>query len=78
MIGYKPDYSLFEQLGLPIKDDAYKTPIHNEKTLETPLPNVYVAGVINAGLNTSKLFIENTRVHATMILDDLKEKIAKL
>ncbi len=73
MIGYKPDYSLFEKLGLPIGDDQYKTPVHDEETLETPLSNVYVAGVINAGLNTSKLFIENTRTHAKMILDDIKK-----
>jgi len=75
MIGYKPDYHLFEKLGLPIDDDSFKTPKHNKETLETPIPRIYVAGVINAGLNTSKLFIENTRAHAKMILDDLEKKI---
>ncbi len=75
MIGYKPDYSLFEKLGLPIADDIHKTPIHEPKSLETPLKNVYVAGVINAGLQTSKLFIENTREHAPIILKNLMEKL---
>ncbi|WGK65215.1 YpdA family putative bacillithiol disulfide reductase [Croceiramulus getboli] len=75
MIGYKPDYSLFDQLGLPIADDEARTPIHDEETLETPMENVYVAGVINAGLNTSKLFIENTREHAPRILQSLKAKV---
>ena len=75
MIGYKPDYSLFERLGLPISDDKFKTPKHDPDTLETPLPGVYVAGVINAGLNTSKLFIENTREHGEMIVSDLKNKL---
>ncbi|MAW93968.1 MULTISPECIES: YpdA family putative bacillithiol disulfide reductase [unclassified Leeuwenhoekiella] len=74
MIGYTPDYSLFENLGLPIDEDDAKKPIHDSETLETPLPNVYVAGVINSGMRTSKLFIENTRVHADMIIKDLMAK----
>ncbi len=75
MIGYKPDYSLFKNLGLPIADDKAQTPIHNSDTLETPRSRVYVAGVINAGLNTSKLFIENTREHAEIIIKDLITKL---
>jgi len=74
MIGYTPDYSLFENLGLPIDEEDAKKPIHHPETLETPLSNVYVAGVINSGMRTSKLFIENTRVHADMIIKDLMAK----
>lgn len=76
MIGYTPDFSLFERLGIPVDEENHKRPIHDEETLETPLANVYVAGVINSGLKTSKLFIENTRVHADMIMEDLKTKLA--
>ena len=76
MIGYTPDFSLFERLGIPVDEENHKRPIHNEETLETPLANVYVAGVINSGLKTSKLFIENTRIHADMIMEDLKTKLA--
>ncbi|WP_416444286.1 YpdA family putative bacillithiol disulfide reductase [Leeuwenhoekiella sp. A16] len=71
MIGYTPNYALFEKLGLPIDEENHKSPIHNPDTLETPLKNVYVAGVINSGMQTSKLFIENTRVHAEMIMEHL-------
>jgi len=74
MTGYKPNYSLFEKLGLPISTDEFKKPIHNPETLETPLQGVYVAGVINSGLQTSKLFIENTRVHSEMIIRSIKSK----
>ena len=74
MTGYMPNFKLFEQLGLPISDDEDKTPLHNPETLETPLPGVYVAGGINAGLQTSKLFIENTRVHAQIILAHMVSK----
>lgn len=75
MVGYMPNYTLFESLGLPIEDNALKIPIHNPDTLESALPNVYVAGVINAGLQTSKLFIENTREHGKIIVDNVKAKL---
>ncbi len=74
MTGYMPNYPLFESLGLPISDDADKVPLHNPETLETPLPGVYIAGVINSGLQTSKLFIENTRVHSEMIVNNILAK----
>lgn len=75
MIGYKPNYSLFEKLGIPIEDTETRKPIYNPETLETPLARVYVAGVIAAGMHTSKLFIENTRVHGTQIITDLISKL---
>lgn len=74
MTGYKPDYSLFEKMGIGISDDEYDTPIWNEETLESSLPNVYLAGVINGGLKTNRFFIENTRVHAEMIIKAILEK----
>lgn len=75
MIGYTPNYALFNKLGLVIGEDKNKLPAHDPETLETPLKNVYVAGVINAGMQTSKLFIENTRVHAEMIIEHLKNDL---
>ena len=76
MTGYKPNYALFEALGIPVSQDENKVPLHNPDTLETQLPNVYVAGVINAGMQTSKLFIENTRIHSGMIVKAIQEKVA--
>ena len=75
MTGYKPNIEFFKKIGIELTDDGYFAPVHDENTLETNLPNVYVAGVINAGLQTSKLFIENTRVHAEMIMKDLTKKL---
>lgn len=74
MTGYTPNYPLFESLGLPISQDEHKIPIHDEETLATPLQGVYVAGVINAGMQTSKLFIENTRVHSQMIIQHILQQ----
>ncbi len=74
MIGYTPDYSLFDRLGLPVGDDIYKTPIYDEETLESDLPNVYVAGVAGGGLKTNRYFIENTRQHGDMIVQNIISK----
>lgn len=74
MTGYKPNYALFEALGIHVSEDELKVPDHNAESLETNLPNVYVAGVINSGMQTSTLFIENTRVHAEMIIKAIQTK----
>ena len=74
MTGYQPNYALFESLGIHVSEDDLKIPKHNAESLETNLPNVYVAGVINSGMQTSTLFIENTRVHAEMIVQAIQAK----
>jgi len=74
MTGYKPDYDLLANLGIGINDDEYDTPILDQDTLESSLPNVYLAGVLNAGMRTSTLFIENTRHHGEVIIDQILSK----
>ena len=78
MTGYSPNYELLDNLGIQIQDDDLKTPVFDEDTLESNLPGVYLAGVVNGGMKTNKYFIENTRHHADVIVRDieLKEGIA--
>ena len=78
MTGYSPNYELIENLGIQINSDEFHTPVHDDDTLESNLPGVYLAGVVNGGLKTNKYFIENTRHHANVIIRDieLKESIA--
>ncbi len=71
MTGYKPDYDLLKSLSIPLSQDEYLRPLFDEDTLESPLGNVYIAGVLNAGLKTSTLFIENTRHHAGVIISHI-------
>lgn len=71
MTGYQPDYTLLDKIGIKHQDDEYHTPIFNEDTLETNMPRVYLAGVICGGLKTNKLFIENSRVHAEIIVQHI-------
>ncbi len=77
MTGYLPDYDFLSSIGIVIENNEMKTPLYNPKTFETNLSNVYVAGVINAGMATSKLFIENTRHHGEVIIEDILSKKTK-
>ncbi len=77
MTGYEPDFDFFRKIGMQFEADEYDTPIHNQETLETNIPNLYIAGVINSGKYTSKLFIENTRHHAALIINNILEKRKK-
>ncbi|NNE30588.1 MAG: YpdA family putative bacillithiol disulfide reductase [Saprospiraceae bacterium] len=72
MTGYKPNYQLMDLLGLQYEQDEWKTPVHNEETLESSIKGIYLAGVVKAGLRTSLLFIENTRHHAKAIVKHMK------
>ena len=72
MTGYSPNYALLQQLGIEIGPAPYRQPLYNEETLETPRQGIYVAGVLNAGLKTSTLFIENTRHHGNLIIEHIK------
>ena len=76
MTGYQPDISFLEKIGITFEDEEHKKPNHNPETLETNLPNLYIAGVINAGLQTSKLFIENTRHHADLIVENVLNRLS--
>lgn len=74
MTGYKPDFTFLESLGVEFKQDEFHTPIYNELTNESSALNVYIAGVVCGGLITNKWFIENSRVHAELIIKDLSSK----
>ena len=70
MTGYRPDLSLLRSLGVPI-DAESGVPAHDEASMATPVPGVYVAGVIAGGYDDNRLFIENTRHHGDLIVADL-------
>nr|WP_290938005.1 hypothetical protein [Haliscomenobacter sp.] len=75
MTGYQPNYAFLRNLGIEIESEGDCLPVHSPETLETNLPNVYLAGVVCAGARINKLFIENTRDHGEMIAQRVKEKL---
>ena len=73
MTGYQPDFSFLERIGIKIGDDKYTTPFHNSDTMETNVKGIYLAGVICGGLKTNKWFIENSRDHSKIIIEEIKK-----
>jgi len=74
MTGYLPETGLLEQVGLPI-DAETGIPSHNPNTMATPLPGLYLAGVISSGLQANRIFIENGRDHGDLIVAHLQKRL---
>ncbi len=74
MTGYQPPFDLMKSMGIEFRNDEYHTPVYNEETMETNITNLYLAGVVCGGLKTNKWFIENSRVHAEVIVKNLMKK----
>ena len=73
MTGYHADTTMLQRLGVPV-DQATGIPAHDEATMATPVPGVYLAGVIASGNDANRLFIENSRGHGALIVRDLLER----
>jgi thioredoxin reductase (NADPH) len=73
MTGYHADTSLLRRLGVPV-DPVTGIPAHDERTMATTLPGVYLAGVIASGNDANRLFIENARGHGELIMRDLLDR----
>ncbi len=74
MTGYKPNLQFLRDVGVELSDDEVFCPNVNEATQETNIHGVYLAGVICGGMNTNRLFIENSRVHAEKIIQHIISK----
>ncbi|HSU15887.1 MAG TPA: YpdA family putative bacillithiol disulfide reductase [Longimicrobium sp.] len=68
MTGYVPDPGLLRELGVSI-DAQTGIPAHDRNTMLTDVPGVYIAGVVAAGYDANKIFIENGKFHGPLIAD---------
>jgi thioredoxin reductase (NADPH) len=75
MTGFAPNTELLRRTGVPI-DAATGIPAHDPATLETAVPGVYIAGVVVAGFDANKVFIENGRYHGDQIVAHLLGLVA--
>lgn len=75
LIGYKPNFEFLERMGITLSDDDKKLPNYNPETMETNIEHLYLAGVICGGMDTHKWFIENSRIHAPIIINSILAKI---
>jgi thioredoxin reductase (NADPH) len=69
MTGWRSDHAQLAALGVAI-DDETGIPAHEPSTMETDVPGLYIAGVIAAGHNANRIFIENGREHGARIVAD--------
>ncbi|MFD2743937.1 MULTISPECIES: YpdA family putative bacillithiol disulfide reductase [Sphingobacterium] len=76
LTGYRPNFSFLEHVGVHVPTTDARIPLHNETTMETNVAGLYLAGVVCGGLNTHLWFIENSRVHANLIMQDILKKSA--
>lgn len=74
MTGYQPNLHFLKKIGIDIASDDSCTPHYSEETYETNVEGIYLAGVICGGMNTHRLFIENSRVHAKNIVNHILNK----
>ncbi len=73
MTGYQPNFELLKSVGIKFNKDKYSSPYYNKNTMESNVKGVYLAGVICGGYQTNKWFIENSRIHASQIINHIKE-----
>lgn len=66
LTGYTPEHELLRAMGATV-DPGTGIPVHDPATMETDVPGVFIAGVISAGNDANKVFIENGRGHGELI-----------
>ncbi|NAY92427.1 YpdA family putative bacillithiol disulfide reductase [Muricauda sp. JGD-17] len=75
LTGYRPNFEFLENLGIELSNDEKRLPSYNPETMETNVPGLFLAGVICGGMETHKWFIENSRIHAPIIVRAIQDKL---
>jgi len=73
MVGYVPDGRFLRQLGVAI-DEVTGIPAHDPSTMRTDVDGIYIAGVLAAGYDANKIFIENGKLHGPLIAAAVAEQ----
>jgi thioredoxin reductase (NADPH) len=74
LTGYHADFALLEACGIGIDPDT-AVPVYDPATLESNVPNVFMAGGVLAGKDTAPIFIENGRFHGERLVKVLVERL---
>jgi thioredoxin reductase (NADPH) len=70
LVGYDTDAALLRRCGIEV-DPETLVPTYDEATCETNVPGLYVAGTVQSGRETNRIFIENSRDHGQRIVRHL-------
>jgi thioredoxin reductase (NADPH) len=71
LTGYHTDNDFLRSCGIEVDPETLK-PAFNPETLESNVSGIYLAGVVTAGKETGKIFIENGRFHGMQIIEHLR------
>jgi thioredoxin reductase (NADPH) len=74
LVGYTPEVSFLRQCGVEVDPETLE-PAYDPATCESNVPGLYVAGTIQAGRRTDRIFIENSREHGPLIVAHLKRRL---
>jgi thioredoxin reductase (NADPH) len=74
MIGYVPDAGFLHRLGVTI-DPVTGIPAFDPDTMCTEVEGLYIAGVLAAGYDANKIFIENGKLHGPLIAADVARRV---
>lgn len=75
LTGYRPNFEFLRTIGINLSDDPLLIPEYNPETMESNIKGIYLAGVICGGMETHKWFIENSRIHAGIIIGNIEKKM---
>lgn len=70
MTGYLPDFDFLKNSGIDLQGECLN-PAYNPETMESNIANLYLAGVVCGGKDTHLWFIENSRIHAEIIIKNI-------
>jgi thioredoxin reductase (NADPH) len=72
LTGYHTDNDFLRSMGIEIDPETMK-PAFNHETMESNVRGIYLAGVVTAGKETGKIFIENGRFHGEQIINAIMD-----
>jgi len=75
MTGYHPDLDLLAAAGVTL-DPAGRAALYDPATMETGVPNLFLAGGVVSGRDRPPVFIENGRHHGELIARVLEARFA--
>jgi len=73
LIGFHPDTGHLQKFGVEIHQDTL-APRFDEKTFETNIEGLFVAGSLVAGKFNNKIFVENGRLHGPVIISAIRSR----
>ena len=74
LIGYTPEVGLMRRSGVEL-DDETLVPEFDDDSFQSNVPGLYLAGTLQAGRRTDKIFIENSRQHGAKIVSHLRNRL---